>query len=33
MVAVCVLCINGVGEGGGVGEKEIKVVLIVNQAW
>lgn len=33
MVAVCVLYINGVGGGGRVGGKEIKVVLIVNQVW
>lgn len=33
MVAVCVLYINGAGEGGGVREEEIKVVLIVNQVW
>lgn len=33
MVAVCVLYINGAGGGGGVREKEIKVVLIVNQVW
>lgn len=33
MVAVCVLYINGAGEGGGVGEQKIKVVLIVNHVW
>ena len=32
MVVVCVLYINGAGEGG-VREKEIRVVLIVNQEW